>query len=166
MVLVDDCGVVINPLLAEGQVHGGVAQGIAQALFEAVVYEPDTGPADHRQPARLPRPVGARPARLRRPGASPRRARTTRSGPRASASRGGRGAAAVVNAIVDALAPFGVEHVDMPVTPRRCGDPGGGTLMASGTTRVGHHRQRSMATEHRRSTPARCSCTTCASTCA
>ena len=43
MVVVDDCGTVINPLLAEGQVHGGVAQGIAQALYEQVCYDPSTG---------------------------------------------------------------------------------------------------------------------------
>ncbi len=42
-VLVDDCGTVINPLLAEGQVHGGVAQGIAQALYEQFVHEPTRG---------------------------------------------------------------------------------------------------------------------------
>ena len=43
MIVVDDCGTVINPLLAEGQVHGGVAQGIAQALYEQVCYDPSTG---------------------------------------------------------------------------------------------------------------------------
>src|SRR5581483_11456081 len=39
LVAVDDCGVVVNPLLAEGQVHGGLAQGVAQILFEEVVYD-------------------------------------------------------------------------------------------------------------------------------
>src|SRR4029453_3169726 len=42
-VAVDDCGNVINPLIVEGQIHGGITQGIAQALFEEVAYDPDTG---------------------------------------------------------------------------------------------------------------------------
>ena len=42
-VAVDDCGVIINPMIVEGQVQGGIAQGIAQALFEEVIYDPDTG---------------------------------------------------------------------------------------------------------------------------
>src|SRR2546427_8412597 len=54
-VAVDDCGRVINPLLAAGQVHGGIAQGVAQALFEAVVYDEDGNPltstlADYAMP--------------------------------------------------------------------------------------------------------------------
>ena len=66
MVLIDDCGTVINPLLAEGQVHGGVAQGIAQALYEAVAYDARQRPADHVEPDGLPRPVGSRPPRVHR----------------------------------------------------------------------------------------------------
>ena len=65
LVLVDDCGTVINPLLAEGQVHGGVAQGVGQALFEAVTYD-DDGSAAHVDAGRLPRAVGGRHPRVRR----------------------------------------------------------------------------------------------------
>ena len=119
MVLVDDCGTVINPLLAEGQVHGGVAQGIAQALFEAVVYEPDSG-----------QPITANlldylvPSAPDMPGYTAGRITTlcpnNPLGAKGIGESGAVGApAAVVNAIVDALAPFGVEHVDMPVTPEK-----------------------------------------------
>ncbi|CAN5412864.1 molybdopterin-dependent oxidoreductase [soil metagenome] len=119
MVLVDDCGTVINPLLAEGQVHGGVAQGIAQALYEAVVYEPDSG-----------QPITANlldylvPSAPDLPGYTAGRITTlcpnNPLGAKGIGESGAVGApAAVVNAIVDALAQFGVEHVDMPVTPEK-----------------------------------------------
>ena len=119
MVLVDDCGTVINPLLAEGQVHGGVAQGIAQALFESMVYEPTTGQPitanllDYLVPSApdLPEYVAGRITTL---------CPNNPLGAKGIGESGAVGApAAVVNAIVDALAPFGVEHVDMPVTPEK-----------------------------------------------
>ncbi len=119
MVLVDDCGTVINPLLAEGQVHGGVAQGIAQALFEQMVYEPDAGQPitanllDYLVPsaADLPDYVAGR---ISTP------CPNNPLGAKGIGESGAVGApAAVINAIVDALAPFGVEHVDMPATPEK-----------------------------------------------
>jgi carbon-monoxide dehydrogenase large subunit len=119
MVLVDDCGTVINPLLAEGQVHGGVAQGIAQALFEQMVYEPDAGQPitanllDYLVPsaADLPDYVAGR---INTP------CPNNPLGAKGIGESGAVGApAAVINAIVDALAPFGVEHVDMPATPEK-----------------------------------------------
>ena len=55
-VAVDDCGNVINPLVVEGQLHGGIAQGIAQALFEEVVYDAETGQLMTRSIGRLPGP--------------------------------------------------------------------------------------------------------------
>ncbi len=119
MVLVDDCGTVINPLLAEGQVHGGVAQGIAQALFEQMVYEPHAGQPitanllDYLVPsaADLPDFVAAR---IDTP------CPNNPLGAKGIGESGSVGApAAVINAIVDALAPFGVEHVDMPATPEK-----------------------------------------------
>ena len=119
MVLVDDCGTVINPLLAEGQVHGGVAQGIAQALFEQMVYEPRAGQPitanllDYLVPsaADLPDFVAAR---IDTP------CPNNPLGAKGIGESGSVGApAAVINAIVDALAPFGVEHVDMPATPNK-----------------------------------------------
>jgi carbon-monoxide dehydrogenase large subunit len=119
MVLVDDCGTVINPLLAEGQVHGGVAQGISQALYESVVYAPGTG-----------QPITANlldylvPSAPDLPGYTAGRITTlcpnNPLGAKGIGESGAVGApAAVVNAVVDALAPFGVEHVDMPVTPEK-----------------------------------------------
>jgi carbon-monoxide dehydrogenase large subunit len=119
MVLVDDCGTVINPLLAEGQVHGGVAQGIAQALYEVVRYTPDGGQPvtstllDYLVPTApdLPEYTAGRITTL---------CPNNPLGAKGIGESGAVGApAAVVNAVVDALAPFGVEHVDMPVTPEK-----------------------------------------------
>lgn len=119
MVLVDDCGTVINPLLAEGQVHGGVAQGIAQALFEQMVYEPDGGQPltatllDYLAPsaADLPDFVAGR---INTP------CPNNPLGAKGIGESGAVGAPpAVINAVVDALAEFGVEHIDMPATPEK-----------------------------------------------
>lgn len=118
MVLVDDCGTVINPLLAEGQVHGGVAQGIAQALYESVVYN------------ELGQPVTANlldylvPSAPDLPGYTAGRVTTlcpnNPLGAKGIGESGSVGApAAVVNAILDALAPYGVEHLDMPISPEK-----------------------------------------------
>ncbi len=119
MVLVDDCGTVINPLLAEGQVHGGVAQGIAQALFESIQYTPSTG-----QPVTASLLDYLVPTAPDLPNYTAGRIDTpcpnNPLGAKGIGESGAVGApAAVVNAVVDALAPFGVEHVDMPVTPEK-----------------------------------------------
>lgn len=117
MVLVDDCGTVINPLLAEGQVHGGVAQGIAQALFEQFVHEPSGGQPitanllDYLVPsaADLPDYISGR---IDTP------CPNNPLGAKGIGESGSVGAPpAVINAVVDALAEFGVEHIDMPATP-------------------------------------------------
>lgn len=119
MVLIDDCGTVINPLLAEGQVHGGVAQGIAQALFEQIVYDPDSGQPqttnllDYLVPSApdLPDYVAGRITTL---------CPNNPLGAKGIGESGAVGApAAVVNAVLDALSGFGVEHVDMPVTSEK-----------------------------------------------
>ena len=83
-VAVDDCGVQINPLIVDGQVHGGVVQGLAQALFEEAVYDADGNLQDD---ARWPTTSCRRPATCRRSrSATPsRRRRPTRSASRASA---------------------------------------------------------------------------------
>jgi carbon-monoxide dehydrogenase large subunit len=118
MVLVDDCGTVINPLLAEGQVHGGVAQGIAQALFEEIVYQPDGQPAtttlmDYLVPSAADLP-SYQTARITTP------CPNNPLGAKGIGESGAVGApAAVVNAVIDALAPFGVRHLDMPLSPER-----------------------------------------------
>ena len=119
MVIVDDCGKVINPLLAEGQVHGGVAQGIAQALFEQMVYEPSAG-----QPITANLMDYLVPSAADLPGFTAGRIETpcpnNPLGAKGIGESGAVGApAAVINAVVDALAEFGVEHVDMPATPER-----------------------------------------------
>ncbi|MFF4559960.1 xanthine dehydrogenase family protein molybdopterin-binding subunit [Streptomyces sp. NPDC001435] len=117
-VCVDDVGKVINPMIVEGQVHGGIAQGIAQALFEEAVYDDEgnlvTGTmADYLVPsaADLPDFVTDRtetPATSNPLGAKG----VGESGTIASTP-------AVVNAVVDALRPLGVQDVRMPCTPER-----------------------------------------------
>jgi carbon-monoxide dehydrogenase large subunit len=117
-VAVDDVGVVVNPLIVEGQVHGGIAQGIAQALYEEAEYDSSgnlitASLADYLIPsaADLPAFVTARtttPSTLNPLGVKGvGEAGTIASTP------------AVVNAIVDALRPFGVSDVPMPCTPER-----------------------------------------------
>ena len=118
-VAVDDVGKVVNPLIVEGQVHGGLAQGIAQALYEEAVYDDDGNLTDHHD-GRLPGPVGRGPAR-RSPPTAPRRPATTNPLGVKGVGEAGTIAStpAVVNAIVDALRPYGVQDVRMPCTPER-----------------------------------------------
>ena len=115
---VDDCGKVINPLLVDGQVHGGVAQGLGQALYEQVVYD-DTGqlitgeymdyalpkaamvPTIETDRTETPSPVN--PLGVKGVG----EAGTIAASP------------AVVNSVVDALSHLGVRHIDMPLTPEK-----------------------------------------------
>jgi carbon-monoxide dehydrogenase large subunit len=115
-VAVDDCGRILNPLLVEGQVHGGLAQGIAQALFEEVRYD------------ELGTPVTSNLATYAMPAASelPSFERGVMETPTPLNPLGAKGIGesatigstpAIVNAAVDALAPFGVRHLDPPLTP-------------------------------------------------
>jgi len=118
LITVDDAGRILNPLLAEGQVHGGAAQGVAQALLEEFVYDDEGNPlttnfADYPviSAAELPsfesslfetttpnNPLGAK----------------------GIAESGTIGAPpAVQNAVVDALRHLGVDHIDVPCTPQR-----------------------------------------------
>jgi carbon-monoxide dehydrogenase large subunit len=117
-VCVDDVGRVINPMIVEGQVHGGVAQGIAQALFEEAVYDADgnllTGSfVDYTIPSAADLP----------PIESDRTETPATSNPLGVKGVGEAGTIAatpaVVNAIVDALRPYGVHDVPMPCTPER-----------------------------------------------
>jgi CO/xanthine dehydrogenase Mo-binding subunit len=112
-VAVDDCGRVINPLLVDGQVHGGIAQGVSQALLEAVVYDEQgqllTGTlAEYAVPRaslvpRIERGTSATPTPRNPLGAKGiGEAATIGSTP------------AVANAVVDALSHLGVRHLDMP----------------------------------------------------
>jgi len=117
--VVDDVGTVINPLLAKGQIQGGVAQGAGQALIEDVVYDPDSGqlltgtlmdygiPRADMVPAIVidfsPVPSTTNPLGVKGVG------------------EGGTvaGTPTVMNAILDALAPLGVTDLAMPATPER-----------------------------------------------
>src|SRR5689334_22875098 len=117
-VAVDDVGNVINPMIVEGQLHGGIAQGIAQALYEDGVYDDDgnlvtTTLADYLVPSaadlpsfvtdRTETPASTNPLGVKGVG----EAGTIASTP------------AVVNAIVDALRPLGINGITMPCTPER-----------------------------------------------
>ncbi|GAA3227425.1 xanthine dehydrogenase family protein molybdopterin-binding subunit [Pseudonocardia petroleophila] len=117
-VAVDDCGRILNPLLVAGQQHGGLAQGVAQALYEEVVFDGEGQPltatlADYRMPtaadlftfetANTETPTPLNPLGAKGIGESA----TVGATP------------AVQNAVVDALAPLGVRHVDLPCTPER-----------------------------------------------
>ncbi len=114
-VAVDDCGERINPTIVEGQVHGGVAQGIGQARSEVTAYDGDgTLLTDRMQDYGIPR-AGHLPDFETEATVTP--------SPRNPLGVKGIGEAgtiaappAVVNAVVDALAPLGVDHVDLPVT--------------------------------------------------
>ena len=116
---VNDHGVVINPLLLEGQVHGGVAQGLGQALLERTVYDPDTGQlvSGSFMDYAIPR-ADDFPAIDFEANCVP--ARTNPLGVKGVGESGCTAACpAVMNAIVDALAPVGIAHFDMPATPER-----------------------------------------------
>jgi carbon-monoxide dehydrogenase large subunit len=117
-VAVDDCGNIINPMIVEGQIHGGIVQGLGEALQEIAVYDDDgqliTGTMmDYAVPkaSQMPRleldhtvtPSPVNPLGIKGCG---------EAGTIASA-------ACVVNAVCDALAPLGVVHIDKPLTPAR-----------------------------------------------
>ena len=116
---VNDHGVVINPMLLEGQVHGGIAQGLGQALLEHTVYDPDTGQlvSGSFMDYAIPRADDI-PVIDFEPNCVP--ARTNSLGVKGVGESGCTAACpAVMNAIADALAPLGVAHIDMPATPER-----------------------------------------------
>ncbi len=118
LVWVDDAGTIINPLLAEGQLHGALAQGLGQALLEAIVYDEDgqlltSTLMDYA----IPRAADVPPVLIEK---------MHTPSPRNPLGAKGLGEAgciamppALVNAAVDALAPLGVTHLDMPLTAQR-----------------------------------------------
>jgi len=117
-VAVDDVGTVVNPLIVDGQVHGGIAQGIGQALFEEAAYDADgnlvtTTMADYLLPSAADLPV-FQTGRTETPATS---------NPLGVKGVGEAGTIAstpaVVNAVIDALRPLGVRDVAMPCTPER-----------------------------------------------
>jgi carbon-monoxide dehydrogenase large subunit len=117
-VAVDDCGRILNPLLVNGQQHGGVAQGTAQALLEEVVYDREGTPLtasfiDYGVPTAAEMPV-VQTANTETP---------TSLNPLGAKGIGESGTVgstpAVHNAVIDALSHLGVRHIDMPCTPDR-----------------------------------------------
>jgi carbon-monoxide dehydrogenase large subunit len=118
VITVDDAGVVLNPLLAEGQRHGGIGQGAAQAFLEEVVYDADGNPltasfADYPivsatevpsfELADMATPTGYNPL-----------------GAKGIGEAGSIGSTpAVQNSVIDAVAHLGVRHIDMPASSRR-----------------------------------------------
>jgi carbon-monoxide dehydrogenase large subunit len=118
-VIVDDVGTVINPVTLKGQIHGGVAQGVGQALMEEVVYDPDSGQLltasfmDYAMPRADTLPdlhIESHPV-------------PTRLNPLGAKGAGEAGTVgalpAAMNAVIAALAPLGVHALDMPATPAR-----------------------------------------------
>src|SRR3954470_10036020 len=117
-VTVDDAGTMMNPLMVEGQVHGGIAQGVAQALYEEIAFDEDgnnvTGSlASYAMPSAGDLPMYETE-------------RTQTPTPRNPLGAKGIGEAgtigstpAVWNAVIDAVSHLGVKHVDMPATPQR-----------------------------------------------
>jgi carbon-monoxide dehydrogenase large subunit len=115
---VGDVGKVINSMLCEGQIHGGVAQGVGQALMEAITYDGEgqlvTGSF---QDYAMPR-ADDFPDLVSRLTEVP--AKTNPLGVKGAGEAGATGAPpAVITAILDALRPLGIEHIDMPATPHR-----------------------------------------------
>jgi aerobic carbon-monoxide dehydrogenase large subunit len=116
---VDDVGRAVNPMIVHGQVHGGIAQGVGQALWEQVVYDRVSGQLltgsfmDYAMPR-----AGGLPSYVTELSEVPS---TTHPLGIRPAGEGGTTPAlgVVVNAVVDALAGFGVTHVEMPATPER-----------------------------------------------
>ncbi|WP_049996507.1 xanthine dehydrogenase family protein molybdopterin-binding subunit [Halococcus sediminicola] len=117
-VAVDDCGKQINPMIVEGQIHGGIAQGIGAALFEGAVYDdngtlvtgsmqdytvPKAGQLPNFETGTTETPSPHNPLGVKGVGESA----TIAAEP------------AMVNAVVDALEPFGIDHLDMPLTPEK-----------------------------------------------
>jgi carbon-monoxide dehydrogenase large subunit len=117
-VSVDDVGRIVNPVIVQGQVHGGVAQGIAQALYEEATYDaegnlmtgsmvdyllPSAADLPHFDTGRTETPATSNPLGVKGVGEAGCIASTP----------------AVINAVVDALRPFGVTNIDMPATPER-----------------------------------------------
>ncbi|HKY05500.1 MAG TPA: xanthine dehydrogenase family protein molybdopterin-binding subunit [Blastocatellia bacterium] len=115
-IAVDDCGKVVNPMIVEGQIHGGIVQSIGQALYEEVVYDEQgqlvTGTLmDYALPKASMSP---RMELDRTETPSP----VNPMGVKGVGEAGTIGATpAIVNAVVDALSPFGVRHIDMPLKP-------------------------------------------------
>jgi carbon-monoxide dehydrogenase large subunit len=115
----DDFGNIINPMIVEGQVHGGLTQGIGQALLERCVYDEDTGQllTGSLMDYALPRADDVPSFKV---GTKVTPCTHNPLGTKGCGEAGAIGApAALMNAVMDALAPVGVKHLDMPASPHR-----------------------------------------------
>jgi carbon-monoxide dehydrogenase large subunit len=116
LVLVDDCGVIVNPMIVEAQIHGGVAQGLGEAFREHMLYDDDgqvlTGSlVDYALPRASDMPELTLGETVTPNPFNP-------IGAKGVGEAGTNGAPpAIANAVMDALAPLGIQHVDMPYTP-------------------------------------------------
>ena len=117
-IAVDDCGHQVNPMIVEGQLHGGIVQGVAQALYEEVVYDADgniNNPSfmDYLVPSAMEVPSMQLDFTVTPSTTNP-------LGVKGAGEAGTIGsAAAVMNAVIDGLSPYGVKDMDMPATPKR-----------------------------------------------
>jgi carbon-monoxide dehydrogenase large subunit len=117
--IVDDVGVVMNPLLLEGQIIGGAAQGVGQALMEDIKFDPASGQllTGSFMDYAMPRADDFCPIHMK---SNPVPTKTNPLGVKGAGEAGCVGALpAVANAIVDALSGMGIRHVEMPATPER-----------------------------------------------
>jgi carbon-monoxide dehydrogenase large subunit len=116
-VTVDDAGTVLNPVLCEGQRHGGIAQGVAQALYEEVAYDADGNPLT----STLVDYAAITAAEL--PSFELLTSETPAANPLGAKGIGEAGTIgstpATQNAVIDAVSHLGVRHIDMPATPER-----------------------------------------------
>jgi aerobic carbon-monoxide dehydrogenase large subunit len=167
-VAVDDCGRRINPMLVEGQIHGGIAQGAAQALYESVAFDELGNPLTSSLATYAMPSAADLPAFTTVPLVTP----TDRNplGAKGVGEAGTIGAGpAVQNAVIDALSHLGVRHIDMPMSPwrvwrairdARCGGPNdrneGGVHGAAGPQwldRGDRHADAERSVDRRRVTP-------------
>ena len=119
-VAIDDCGNIINPMIVEGQVHGGLTQGIAPAMYEGIEYD-DEGNVlngtfmDYLVPTAVESPHWETGHTITSPH-HPLGAKGVAESPTVGAPP------AIANAIIDALAPLGIKHLDIPITPAKVWD--------------------------------------------
>lgn len=120
-VAIDDCGNIINPMIVEGQIHGGLTQGIAPAMYEGIEYD-DEGNVlngtlmDYLVPTAVESPHWETGHTITPSPHHPLGAKGVAESPTVGAPP------AIANAIIDALSPLGIEHLDIPITPAKVWD--------------------------------------------
>jgi carbon-monoxide dehydrogenase large subunit len=115
-VAIDDCGHIINPMIVQGQVHGGLTQGIAPAMYEELIYDEDGNILngtfmDYLVPTAVESPSWETGHTVTPSPHHPIGAKGVGESPTVGAPP------AIANAIVDALSPYGIQHMDIPITP-------------------------------------------------